>query len=304
MSKILIIGVGGGGRKSIIKMKEDGIPNADYITFNGFDGKEEAKEHDIPHYNLIEMNGLQSIPYTNSPKVYEGLAENVKDQIRAALENSFNKDANGQISKDATASIDGLYLIECLGDNHTFQELYKYKKGERIWKYFEGEYERINGCGSVVSPLNILNIVLETDAEWKQEEIAHAYGGLYIVAYAFQNDVESYYGYQATNEAIGTQLSIQYDKKNYALIYAAQGENFRDWLINLVKSLINLVKSRGLKIKEDEVKWENVRVLSYYLVRDDTGLISIEKDIQELESEMENSRKGLFSRIARFIRGW
>ena len=48
MSKILIIGVGGGGRKSIIKMKEDGIPNADYITFNGFDGKEEAKEHDIP----------------------------------------------------------------------------------------------------------------------------------------------------------------------------------------------------------------------------------------------------------------
>ena len=149
----------------------------------------------------------------------------------------------------------------------------------------------------MVSPLNILNIVLETDAEWKQEEIAHAYGGLYIVAYAFQNDVESYYGYQATNEAIGTQLSIQYDKKNYALIYAAQGENFRDWLINLVKS-------RGLKIKEDEVKWENVRVLSYYLVRDDTGLISIEKDIQELESEMENSRKGLFSRIARFIRGW
>ena len=102
------------------------------------------------------MNGLQSIPYTNSPKVYEGLAENVKDQIRAALENSFNKDANGQISKDATASIDGLYLIECLGDNHTFQELYKYKKGERIWKYFEGEYERINGCGSVVSPQHSL----------------------------------------------------------------------------------------------------------------------------------------------------
>ncbi|GEM_PF-1161629 len=292
MSKILIIGVGGGGRKSIIKMKEAGIPNADYITFNGFDGKEEAKEHDIPHYNLIEMNGLQNIPCTHNPKVFEELAENVKDQIRAALENSFNKDANGQISKDATASIDGLYLIECLGDNHTFQELYKYKKGERIWKYFEGEYERINGCGSVVSPLNILNIVLETDAEWKQEEIAHAYGGLYIVAYAFQNDVESYYGYQATNEAIGTQLSIQYDKKNYALIYAAQGENFRDWLINLVKS-------RGLKIKEDEVKWENVRVLSYYLVRDDSEVLKKYFAVQETDNE----KKGLFSRIICFIRG-
>ena len=79
MSKILIIGVGGSGRKSVIKIKEAGIPNADYITFNGFDGKEEAKEHDIFHYNLIEMNGLQNIPYTNNPKDCAKIAENVKD---------------------------------------------------------------------------------------------------------------------------------------------------------------------------------------------------------------------------------
>lgn len=77
--------VDGGGRKSIIKMKEDGIPNADYITFNGFDGKEEAKEPDIPHYNLIEMNGLRNISYTNNPKVFAELAENVKDQIREII---------------------------------------------------------------------------------------------------------------------------------------------------------------------------------------------------------------------------
>lgn len=86
MSKILIIGVGGGGgRKSIIKMKEAGIPNADYITFNGFDGKGEAKEHNIPHYNLIEMNRLQNISYTNNPKVFAELAENVKDQIKEII---------------------------------------------------------------------------------------------------------------------------------------------------------------------------------------------------------------------------
>ena len=85
MSKILIIGVGGSGRKPIIKMKEDGIPNADYITFNGFDGKEEAKEHDMPHYNLIEMNRLQNIQYTNNPKVFAELAENVKYQIKEII---------------------------------------------------------------------------------------------------------------------------------------------------------------------------------------------------------------------------
>lgn len=86
MSKILIIGVGGSGRKSIIKMKEDGIPNADYITFNCFDGKEEAQAHGIPHHNLIEMNGLSGIPYTNNPKVFANLAENVKDQIKEIIE--------------------------------------------------------------------------------------------------------------------------------------------------------------------------------------------------------------------------
>lgn len=85
MSKILIIGVGGGGLNSIIRMKEAGIPNANYITFNGFDGWEEAKEHDIPHYNLIEMNGLSGISNTNNPEVFGKLAENVKEQIKEII---------------------------------------------------------------------------------------------------------------------------------------------------------------------------------------------------------------------------
>ena len=183
------------------------------------------------------------------------------------MEYNFNKDANGQISKDTTASIDGLYLIECLGDNHTFSGLFKYKKGERIWTYFEG-YERTSGWFGV-KPLNILNIVLETDTEWKQGEIAPTYG-LYIVAYAFQDCLEAYYGYHSTE-------SIQYDKKNYALILAAQGDNFLDIL----------VKSRGprLKSEDDEVKWENARVLAYYIVRDDSDVMRKYFAVQETENE-------------------
>ena len=91
MSKILIIGVGGAGRKSIIRMKEEGIPNADYITFNGFDGLDEANQHDIPHYNLIKMNGLENISYTNNPKVYAELAKNVENDIREILEYHLNE---------------------------------------------------------------------------------------------------------------------------------------------------------------------------------------------------------------------
>ena len=288
MSKILIIGVGGGGRKSIIKMKEAGIPNADYITFNGFDGKEEAKEHDIPHYNLIEMNGLQNIPCTHNPKVFEELAENVKDQIRAALENSFNKNANGIISKDVTTSIDGLYLIECADDNHNFYELYKYRKGERLWKYFEGK-KHANGL-SMVKPMDITSIVLEADTGWKQVETA-PFHGLYIVAYAFQNDAESYYGYHSTYGATETELNMKYDKKNYALVHASQGDKFLDIL----------EKSHVINSIGNDINWEDAKVLSYYIVRDDTDMISIEKDIQELEQEIKKERKGLFSRIIRFI---
>lgn len=295
MSKILIIGVGGGGRNTVQRMKEIGIPDANYITFGCFrddyvngEFKQALPNSDVPHYNLITMNGLSGISTTHNPKVFAELAENAKDQIRAILENSFNKDANGLISKDAIASIDGLYLIECFGDNHTFCELYKYRKGERLWKYFEGEYERTNDC-FVVKPIKIANIVLEADTEWKQGETAPLYG-LYIITYAFQNDVAAYYGYHSTYGGTETQLSIQYDKKNYALIYAAQGENFLD-------ILMKLVKSRGLKSKEDGIKWENARVLAYYIVRDDSDAIREYFAVQETENE----KKGLFSRIISFI---
>lgn len=295
MSKILIIGVGGGGRNTVQRMKEIGIPDANYITFGGFredyvDGefKQALPNSDIPHYNLIKMNGLQSIPYTNNPKVFAELAENAKDQIKAVLENSFNKDANGLISKDVTTSIDGLYLIECADDNHNFYELYKYRKGERLWKYFEGK-KHANGL-SMVKPMDITSIVLEADTGWKRGETAPFYG-LYIVAYAFQNDAESYYGYHSSYGTTETELNMKYDKKNYALVHASQGDKFLDIL----------EKSHVINSIGNDINWEDAKVLSYYIVRDDTDMISIEKDIQELEQEIKKERKGLFSRIIRFI---
>lgn len=151
MSKLLIIDVGDGGRRAI-RMKEAGIPNANYIKFKSFGDWEETRVYKILYYNLYEMNGRSyGWPTCNSPKLHAELAENVKGQIRGIIENNFNKDANGLISKDATASIDGLYLVACVGDNHTFYALYKYRKGERFWTYFEGEYERTNGW-FVVNP--------------------------------------------------------------------------------------------------------------------------------------------------------
>jgi hypothetical protein len=69
-------------------MREIGIPDADYITFGDFGGDEERK--DIPHYNLITMNGHCGISPTNRLSVFIHLAENVEDDIREILEYHIN----------------------------------------------------------------------------------------------------------------------------------------------------------------------------------------------------------------------
>ena len=86
MSKILIIRVGEGGRDTQQRIKEIGIPDADYITFGDFSEEVEAKKHDIPHYNLITMNELSGISPTDNPMVFARLAKNVKDQIKEIIE--------------------------------------------------------------------------------------------------------------------------------------------------------------------------------------------------------------------------
>ena len=88
MSKILVIGVGGAGRETVKHMKDTGIPEADYITFGGFEDCDERR--DIPHYNLITMNGFDRLSPNHNPNRSKRLAENVEDDIREILEYHIN----------------------------------------------------------------------------------------------------------------------------------------------------------------------------------------------------------------------
>ena len=87
MSKILIIGVGGAGRETVKHMKDAGIPEADYITFGNFETDE---RRDIPHYNLITMNGFDGLSPSRDPNRTKRLAENVEDDIREILKFHIN----------------------------------------------------------------------------------------------------------------------------------------------------------------------------------------------------------------------
>ena len=82
MSKILVIGVGGAGRNTVKHMKDMGIPEADYITFGNFENDD---RQDIPHYNLITMNGHCGLSPSRDPNRAKRLAENVEDDIREIL---------------------------------------------------------------------------------------------------------------------------------------------------------------------------------------------------------------------------
>lgn len=86
MSKILVIG--GAGIETVKHMKDTGIPEADYITFGNFENDERK---DIPHYNLITMNGYCGLSPSHDPNRSKRLAENVEDDIREILEYHINK---------------------------------------------------------------------------------------------------------------------------------------------------------------------------------------------------------------------
>lgn len=88
MNKILVIGVGGAGRETVKHMKDTGIPEADYITFGKFEDDDERK--DIPHYNLITMNGFDGLSLSRDTNRSKRLAENVEDDIREILEYHIN----------------------------------------------------------------------------------------------------------------------------------------------------------------------------------------------------------------------
>ena len=59
------------------------VPNAEFLTFGGY--RYDYSHPEIPHYNLIEVNEIDSLPNGSGPKVFERLANNVADDIKEVL---------------------------------------------------------------------------------------------------------------------------------------------------------------------------------------------------------------------------
>lgn len=87
MAKILIIGVGSAGANAVKHMKEVGIPNAEYMTMGDY----QDAISDIPHYNLIEMSGIESLPNGASAEHWKTCAEQAKDSISEIIESYIKR---------------------------------------------------------------------------------------------------------------------------------------------------------------------------------------------------------------------
>jgi cell division GTPase FtsZ len=92
MVKIAIIGVGEAGRKVLRKLKDEGLEDVEMMSFGCFLTDDEEIRQDIPHHNLITMNGHVGLGACSDPKVYKYLAENAGEQIEEIIEKAFNKD--------------------------------------------------------------------------------------------------------------------------------------------------------------------------------------------------------------------
>ena len=94
MGRILIIGVGNGAREAVKHMKNVGIPEANYITFGTGTLERDDEENEIPHYDLIRMNGHNGISLGWGPEEFKRLTENVKDDILECHINRVNSKNN------------------------------------------------------------------------------------------------------------------------------------------------------------------------------------------------------------------
>ena len=132
--KILCIGVGGAGANVINRMKDIGVPNAEFLTFGGF--RYEYSHPEIPHYNLIEANGLDNLPNGSGPKVFEELANNVADDIKEVLRYHLGmkkcKELVGYRAKEYYTAIhtplysEGKTAFEVLEENYRCVRAYVY----------------------------------------------------------------------------------------------------------------------------------------------------------------------------------
>lgn len=90
MCKIVIIGVGHAGRNVLKKLKDGGLEDAEMMSFGAF--LEDDDREDIPHHNLITMNGNCGMSPGEPPEFWRGYTENVSDQIEEIIEQAFKND--------------------------------------------------------------------------------------------------------------------------------------------------------------------------------------------------------------------
>lgn len=119
---------------------------------------------------MIELQGVYEIVYRKEDEEHTwhiSYIEKHKDydgKVITAYCHELEKDLNYSVSKivsaqrywidiiedDATAPQNGIYLFTCRGDNHLITELYYLNQGERLYKFFEGEFRHSNGWFEVI----------------------------------------------------------------------------------------------------------------------------------------------------------
>lgn len=119
-----------------------------------------------------------------------------------------------EVQEETKAPSKGLYLLEVLGDNHVFYELYKYDKNEPLFKYFQGEHEHTNDY-FIVRPCKYCYIPEYDAAAWADYP---KNGILYVVAYGGGTN-ETPFGHLSTFDPLYKKENPSPNAINYSIEY-------------------------------------------------------------------------------------